>query len=242
MAGLGRFWGRFFPHHHTSADKSEPPGKRRRRSPTRLNQETPAPRFSTNRITSFDLLSRSQRTSGSPRTRSFRRRFFPDVPDSQWNDWRWQSQHRIRTLEQMERMLGLSDEERHAMQMGGTMLPVGITPYYMSLLDPDDPQQPLRRTVVPTTGEFAARRARPTIRWEKTATVPLPGLVHRYPDRVLLLAIDFCSTYCRYCTRSRVVGHGEIAPNEKRLEAIFDYLRRTPTSATCSFPAAIRWR
>ena len=156
-------------------DKSEPPGKRRRRSPTRLNQETPAPHFSTNRITSFDLLSRSQRTSGSPRTRSFRRRFFPDAPDSQWNNWRWQSQHRIRSLEQMERMLTLSDDERHAMQMGGTMLPVGITPYYMSLLDPDDPQQPLRRTVIPTSGEFIRTAGEADDPLGEDGHSPLPG-------------------------------------------------------------------
>jgi lysine 2,3-aminomutase len=108
------------------------------------------------------------------------------------------------------------------------MLPVGITPYYMSLLDRFDPQQPLRRTVVPVTGEFLRTPGEADDPLGEDGHSPTPGLVHRYPDRVLLLALDFCSTYCRYCTRSRVVGHGEIMPSEARLEKAFEYLRQTP--------------
>jgi lysine 2,3-aminomutase len=163
------------------------------------------------------------RTS-NPATRTFRKRFFPNVSDREWNDWRWQSRHRIRTLEQFEQILKLSDSERAALEQGGTMLPVGITPYYMSLIDPEDPQQPLRTTVVPTTNEFMRTIGEADDPLGEDGHSPVPGLVHRYPDRVLLLPIDFCSTYCRYCTRSRVVGHGEIVPNEARLEAIFHYL------------------
>lgn len=207
-------------------DMGEPKNKSRRTGQSRLGRKqlSPAPYLS-HRGTSFDLLSRARRTSGSPRTRSFRRRFFPEVTDVQWNNWRWQSQHRIRTLEQMERMLTLSDNEREALLLGGTMLPIGITPYYMSLLDADDCQQPLRRTVIPTAGEFTRTAGEADDPLGEDNHSPLPGLVHRYPDRVLLLAVDFCATYCRYCTRSRVVGHGEIALNERRLEAIFEYLR-----------------
>jgi lysine 2,3-aminomutase len=108
------------------------------------------------------------------------------------------------------------------------MLPVGISPYYMSLLDADDPLQPLRRTVVPTLNEFVRTEGEADDPLGEDAHSPVPGLVHRYPDRVLLLPLDFCSTYCRYCTRSRVVGHGELMPQESRLNAAFDYLRRTP--------------
>ncbi len=123
-------------------------------------------------------------------------------------------------------MVKLSGEEREALVQSGTMLPVGITPYYMSLLDPEDAQQPLRKTVIPTTSEFLRTAGEADDPLGEDGHSPVPGLVHRYPDRVLLLPLDFCSTYCRYCTRSRVVGHGEIVPNEKRLEAIFDYLRK----------------
>lgn len=167
----------------------------------------------------------STRTASNPQTRAFRRRFFPDVTDRDWNDWRWQSRHRFRTLAQLDRVLILNEDERQALIQGGTMLPVGITPYYLSLLDREDASQPLRRTVLPATNEFIRTPGEADDPLGEDGHSPVPGLVHRYPDRVLLLALDFCSTYCRYCTRSRVVGHGEIMPNEKRLEAIFDYLR-----------------
>jgi lysine 2,3-aminomutase len=168
------------------------------------------------------------RQTSNARTRAFRRRHFPNATTRQWNDWRWQSRHRIRTPAQFDEMLRLSDEEREALVRGGTMLPVGITPYYMSLLDADDPWQPLRRTVVPTLNEFLRTDGEADDPLGEDEHSPVPGLVHRYPDRVLLLPLDFCSTYCRYCTRSRVVGHGELMPQESRLMAAFDYLRRTP--------------
>jgi lysine 2,3-aminomutase len=162
------------------------------------------------------------------RTRAFRRAHYPDVPDKDWNDWRWQTRHRVRKLDQIERMLVLSDDEREALIKGESMLPVGITPYYMSLLDRDEAQQPLRRTVIPVTGEFLRTPGEADDPLGEDGHSPTPGLVHRYPDRVLLLALDFCSTYCRYCTRSRVVGHGEIMPSEARLEKAFEYIRQTP--------------
>jgi lysine 2,3-aminomutase len=159
----------------------------------------------------------------------FRLRFFPEITDEDWNDWRWQSRHRIRTLVQFERMLELSSEERNALTEGGTLLPIAITPYFMSLLDPADALQPLRRTVVPTTHEFIRTPGEADDPLREDAHSPIPGLVHRYPDRVLLLPLDFCSTYCRYCTRSRVVGQGVLQPSTPRLEAIFHYLEETPT-------------
>jgi lysine 2,3-aminomutase len=162
------------------------------------------------------------------RTRAFRAKFFPEATARDWNDWRWQSQHRIRKLEHFERIIQLSDDERATLSMGGTMLPVGVTPYYMSLISPDDPLQGLRKTVVPTGAEFVRTAGEADDPLGEDGHSPVPGLVHRYPDRVLLLPLDFCSTYCRYCTRSRVVGHGEIVPNEKRLEAIYQYLENTP--------------
>lgn len=169
-----------------------------------------------------------RRRSGSLRTRQFRREYYPLVTDSQWNDWRWQLQNRVRRLDQIERFLVLAAEEREALVAGGSMLPFGITPYYLSLLDPLDANQPLRQTVLPRTSEFLRVPGESDDPLGEDTHSPLPGLVHRYPDRALLLATDFCSTYCRYCTRSRVVGHGEISPRESRLEAIFDYLAASP--------------
>jgi lysine 2,3-aminomutase len=161
----------------------------------------------------------------SPATVEFRRRYFPDVTEREWRDWRWQSRNRFRSLAHFERVLELSADERDALTRGGTMLPTGVTPYYMSLLDPTNPNQALRRTVIPSTSEFLRFPGEADDPLGEDGHSPVPGLVHRYPDRVLLLALDFCSTYCRYCTRSRVVGHGEISPNN-RLEAIFQYLEQ----------------
>lgn len=169
---------------------------------------------------------------GSPRARAFRKAFYRDVTDKQWNDWRWHARNRIRTREQIEKMLDLSVDEREGLDRAGASLPggteglpVATTPYYMSLVSADDPQQPLRRTIIPTASEFTHTRgesADPLGEDHQSAT---PGMVHRYPDRVLLLALDFCSSYCRYCTRSRVVGQGDIVPNEARLKQAFEYLR-----------------
>jgi len=187
-------------------------------------------RVSRGRIVSFSppFSSPPRCPRGTPQTRAFRKAFFPQASDQHWNDWRWQSRNRIRTLVQIEQMLVLSDEERNALVKGGSMLPVGITPYYMSLLSRDDPNQPLRRTVVPTTSEFSRAPGEADDPLGEDGHSPVPGLVHRYPDRVLLLVLDFCSTYCRYCTRSRVVGHGELIPSEARLEKALEYIRQTP--------------
>ena len=174
------------------------------------------------------VASPARRPRTSPATRAFRRSFFADVSDAQWNDWHWQAQHRVRTLEQLDRMLVLSDDERRALVEGDAMLPVAITPYYMSLLSRTDAAQPLRRTVVPTVAELSRGPGEADDPLGEDRHSPVPGLVHRYPDRVLLLLSDFCSTYCRYCTRSRMVGHGSSTPSEVRLEKALEYIRRTP--------------
>lgn len=175
------------------------------------------------------LVGPARRPSGNPQTRAFRKAYYPDASDKDWNDWRWQMRNRLRTLAQLRQFLDLGPDEQTALKKGGSMLPVGITPYYASLLSRTDPGQPLRRTVVPTTAEFRRTRGEADDPLGEDKHSPVPGLVHRYPDRVLLLAHDFCSTYCRYCTRSRMVGHGEIIPSQSRLEMALDYIRQTPT-------------
>ncbi len=161
--------------------------------------------------------------------RAFRRKFFPNTSDKEWKDWQWQIANRIRTYQQLNRMLILSAEERETLETNHSKLPLGITPYYMSLLSADDPYQALRRTVVPTIYELMRSEGEADDPLGEEHQSPVPGLVHRYPDRALLLVLDFCSTYCRYCTRSRVVGHGGILPSKSRLEKAIDYIRYTPT-------------
>jgi len=146
------------------------------------------------------------RFPASQKTRSFMRRYFPDATMAEWNDWRWQLRNRVRSLDGLERILALSEDERAAVQNHKGSLPVGITPYYTSLLSADDPLEPLRRTHIPTGDEYLKTPGEADDPLGEDHDSAVPGLVHRYPDRVLFLATGTCSTYCRYCTRSRMVG------------------------------------
>jgi lysine 2,3-aminomutase len=186
----------------------------------------PTPRIRS-KISVFPVF--KSRPAVTSRTAAFRRVFFPSATDKEWNDWQWQIRNRIRHLDQLERMLQLSDDERAAVEMIQSKLPVGVTPYFMSLLAKDDPSDPLRRTVIPTVAEFTKSPGENDDPLGEDDQSPVRGLVHRYPDRVLLLVLDFCSTYCRYCTRSRVVGHGAIYPSRSRLEQAIEYIRSTPS-------------
>jgi len=146
-----------------------------------------------------------------------------------WNDWRWQNRHRVRNLSDLERMFHLTDDERQAIEAHHGALPLGITPYYASLVDGDNPAQALRRTVIPVLGEYLKSRGESDDPLSEDASSPLPGLVHRYPDRVLLLVTNFCSVYCRYCTRARMVGSaGERSIRKHDLEQAIDYIAATP--------------
>jgi lysine 2,3-aminomutase len=160
-----------------------------------------------------------------PQAEAFRARCFPDATLADWNDWRWQLRNRVRNLDGLERTLRLSDEEREAVRRLGDRLPVGITPYYASLLDALDAQDPLRRTMVPVLGEFEESPGEADDPLGEDAHMPVPGLVHRYPDRVLFLVTSFCATYCRYCTRARMVGQtGEYHFNEFQFQRALDYI------------------
>ena len=161
--------------------------------------------------------------------RKFIQLYYPGVTDQQWNDWQWQIANRVRTLAQVEKYLPLLPEEKAALEGLEARLPLAITPYYLSLLVGRGADYPLRRTVVPTISELSRMPEEADDPLGEDHQSPVPGLVHRYPDRVLFLTLDFCSTYCRYCTRSRVVGHGRLFFNRRRLEQALDYIRRTPT-------------
>lgn len=169
------------------------------------------------------------RLTVSPRSDAFRRRFFPQAGLRDWNDWRWQNRNRIRTLRDLDRMFTLAPDERQAIEMHEGALPLGITPYYASLLDGENPAHPLRRTVMPVMGEYLRSRGEADDPLGEDAHSPVPGLVHRYPDRVLLLVTNFCSVYCRYCTRARMVGAvGERSIRKHDLEHAIDYIAATP--------------
>ena len=166
----------------------------------------------------------------SARSSAFRKKFFPYATPEEWNNWRWQLQNRIRDIHTLGAVLHLSEDERSAIAGFPTQLPLSITPYYASLIEKDNPVQPLRRTVVPVTSErqLSAGEAIDPLGEEKDS--PLPGLVHRYPDRVLFLVTDHCSTYCRYCTRSRRVGNGETSTHHRdQWEEAIRYIEKSPS-------------
>ena len=167
----------------------------------------------------------------SPRARAFRKRFFPTARAHEWNDWRWQLRQRITDLDTLARIMRLSDDERSAIARHQGPLPVGMNPYYASLLDPDDPHQPLRSTVIPVNGEYLHAPGEAEDPLREDAHSPVPGLVHRYPDRVLFLVTGFCAVYCRYCTRSRLVGQpgGEYRFSLAQWERAIAYIEVTPT-------------
>jgi len=170
------------------------------------------------------------RFPSSPRTVAFRKLFFPGITADQWNDWRWQVSHRFTEMRELKRILKLSEDEKSAITSGTKHLPVAITPYYASLLDQDNPSQPLRRTVIPVTAEFSLSPGEAQDPLHEERDSPVPGLVHRYPDRVLFLVTDFCSTYCRYCTRSRRVGStNEAGVGLLQWETAIAYIERTPS-------------
>ncbi len=167
--------------------------------------------------------------SRSTRTRLFQRFFFPFATDAEWNDWRWQLQNRFQDGRSLSRILRLSEDEQRALGRIEGQLPVNVTPYYASLLDAGDPVQPIRRAVIPTLGEFICSQGEAHDPLAEDAMSPVHGLVHRYPDRVLFLITDHCAVCCRYCTRSRVVGTGEMAPDARRWEMALEYIEQTPT-------------
>lgn len=150
---------------------------------------------------------------------------FPYVTDEQWNDWHWQLRNRVETLEQLQSYLKLSDEEAEGVAKCLTTLRMAITPYYLSLIDPDDPHDPIRRQAVPTAAELYTAKADLLDPLHEDADSPVPGLTHRYPDRVLLLITDQCSMYCRHCTRRRFAGQKDAGLPVDQIDLAIQYIR-----------------
>jgi lysine 2,3-aminomutase len=149
------------------------------------------------------------------------------VPDEQWNDWRWQLSHRLNSIEQIEQVLELTPDERSALSSEG-LFRVDITPYFISLIDPNDPQDPVRKQVIPTRAEMVPFDGMQRDSLSEEEHSPVPGLVHRYPDRVLMLVTTQCASYCRYCTRSRLVGNPASQFSRSDFELQLDYIRQHP--------------
>lgn len=186
-------------------------------------------------VSSVPKLSPPHRFPLSLHSREFKKRFYPEASVAEWNDWKWQVRHRIKNLKELSRIIQLSDDERTAIEAHTGPLPVGITPYYASLLSQSDPTHGLRRTHIPVNGEYAQSPGEAPDPLGEDHDTATPGLVHRYPDRVLFLTTGFCSTYCRYCTRSRMVGEagGEYTFSTSQWEKAAQYIEAHPEIRDC---------
>ncbi len=152
--------------------------------------------------------------------------YWPDVSLADWADWRWQLKNRVTTLASLEKHLNLNTEERAGVLLAGSKLALAVTPHYFNLIERDNPGCPIRRQVIPRIEEGYDSPFDMADPCGEDSSMPVPGLVHRYPDRVLFLVTDRCASYCRYCTRSRVVsgvGEQELVTD---FEEAFRYLEK----------------
>lgn len=161
-------------------------------------------------------------------TESRRYELFPNVTDEQWNDWKWQVKNRIETLEDLKKYVTLTPEEEEGVKKTLQTLRMAITPYYISLIDPNNPNCPVRKQAVPTAKETYQSSADLLDPLHEDEDSPVPGLTHRYPDRVLLLITDMCSMYCRHCTRRRFAGQKDAESAVDRIDRAIEYIAKTP--------------
>ncbi len=153
--------------------------------------------------------------------------FWQDIPAEKWMDWRWQMSRRLNTVDELAQVVNLTDSEREALKTNG-LFRVDITPYFASLMDPDDIHCPVRKQIIPTSREIVPFQAMMEDSLAEDKHSPVPGLVHRYPDRVLMLVTTQCASYCRYCTRSRIVGDPTETFSRQDFDAQIAYIEQTP--------------
>ncbi len=154
------------------------------------------------------------------------RSIWKDVPESLWNDWHWQQRERIVHLSQLENVIRVTPEERQACIETEAEFHMGITPYYAALMDPEDPHCPVRAQSVPVMGEMQIAPADLEDPLAEERDMPVPGITHRYPDRVLFYTTHNCPVYCRHCTRKRKVADPTSAAAKKQLEDGLAYIER----------------
>ncbi|MDN4073268.1 lysine 2,3-aminomutase [Fictibacillus terranigra] len=156
-----------------------------------------------------------------------------DVTDEQWNDWLWQLTHTVRNLQDLKKVVNLTPEEEEGVRISTMTIPLNITPYYAWLMDQDDPRCPIRMQSVPIGKEILKTKYDLEDPLHEDEDSPVPGLTHRYPDRVLFLVTNQCSMYCRYCTRRRFSGQIGMGVPKKQLDAAIDYIAATPQVRDC---------
>jgi lysine 2,3-aminomutase len=195
-------------------DSEEPPGKR---SISDDLEEEPPSRHSI----CCDL-----KEKPPSKVATTRYRFFRDIPDSLWNDWKWQFRNRITRVEQLAQLIPLSTEEQTQLRLVAMRYPLSVTPYYLSLINPDDPDDPIRKQSIPSPMEMTMGSMGLEDPLDEKKDTVVPGLVHRYPDRVLLVLTDICPMFCRHCTRKREWRNGGWVRSSAEVEAMLNYISR----------------
>lgn len=160
--------------------------------------------------------------------KSRRAELFPNATDAEWNDWKWQVRNRIETLEELKKYVNLTAEEEEGIIKSLQTLRMAITPYYLSLIDPDNPHCPVRKQAIPSAAETYISPSDLLDPLSEDEDSPVPGLTHRYPDRVLFLITDMCSMYCRHCTRRRFAGQKDAAAPKDNIDKAIEYIAKTP--------------
>ncbi len=198
----------------SNSDSEEPPGKR---SISDDLEEEPPSRHSVH----SDL-----KKDPSSQVATTRYRFFGDIADSLWNDWKWQFRNRITRVQQLAQLIPLSTEEQTQLKLVTMRYPLSVTPYYLSLINPDDPDDPIRKQAIPSPLEMTMGSMGLEDPLDEKGDTVIPGLVHRYPDRVLLVLTDICPMFCRHCTRKREWRNGGWVRTPAEIETMLDYIRQ----------------
>ena len=153
---------------------------------------------------------------------------FSNVSKENWNNWHWQIENSITDIDSLSALIPLSSEQRENIGRCLEKFRMAITPYYLSLIDLSDPDDPIRKQCIPSASELITAPYEKLDSLSEEMHSPVPGLVHRYPDRVLLLATGLCSMYCRHCTRRRFAGRHDLEPSKAQLEGCIEYIKNNP--------------
>ncbi|MBN1690620.1 MAG: KamA family radical SAM protein [Dehalococcoidia bacterium] len=157
-----------------------------------------------------------------------RQRFFGSVPDESWNDWKWQFRNRITSIEELSKLIFLTINDQVSLRLVADKFPISITPYYFCLINHDNPDDPIRRQAMPVFEEIALSGILSEDPLEEARDSVVPGLVHRYPDRVLMVVTDICPMFCRHCTRKREWRRGRWVRSPYEIDRMIEHIRNDP--------------
>jgi len=154
---------------------------------------------------------------------------FPNVTDEQWNDWKWQVKNRIENYDELVKYVNLTKKEEEGVKKSLKIMRMAITPYYLTLFDEHNMNCPIRKQAIPSSAELHNSASDLEDPLHEDVDSPVPGLTHRYPDRVLFLITDQCAMYCRHCTRRRFAGQQDKQSPTTRIDNAIQYISKTKT-------------